>query len=101
MKFLVKWQIKESTGLDGLKSFSQMNDEQEKQMRGGVKVVGRWHDLVGRTGLMICESDSEQELMTYALRWSPYMTFQHSIVVDDEGARKVGRKLFAEAAVPA
>ncbi len=99
MKFLVRWKVKESAGLEGLKAFTQMNDEQESYMRGKVKLISRWHDLVGRTGVMICESDSEQELLAYGLRWSQYLAMEHCVVVNDEDARKIGKQLFAEAAV--
>lgn len=101
MKFLVKWNVKESAGLDGLKAFTQMSEGQEKQMQGRVKIISRYHDLVGRSGVMICEADNEEDLLLYGLRWSPYLSMEHCVVVDDEGARKIGQQLFAEAAVPA
>ena len=58
MKFMITCQFRPGKLHDGLSQFSQMTPEQDQADHGSaVKLIGRWHDLAGGRGVVICESD--------------------------------------------
>ena len=93
MTFLVKWHLHREKRHQTLALFSEMSVEQEEASRGDVKVLGRWHDIVGGTGVMVASATSVEAIASYALNWNAFMDFEIVPVVDDEGARAVGRKM--------
>lgn len=94
MKFLITWQIHEGKLHDTLTLFSQMSGQQEQAlMTGGVRLLGRWHDLVRGTGAAIFEADNVEALSAYALNWNRFMDLDISAVVDDAGAKALGKQL--------
>ena len=94
MKFLITWQMHEGKLHDTLSMFSQMNDDQEQAMMGGdIKLVTRWHDLVRGSGIAVYEAESAEALSAYSLNWNRVMDLDIYLVVDDEGARAIGKKL--------
>ena len=96
MKFLITWQMHEGKLHDTLSMFSQMTAEQEQSMMGdGVKLIGRWHDLVRGRGAAVFEAESEEALSAYAMNWNKYMDLDVSVVTDDEEARMIGQSQLA------
>lgn len=94
MKFLVTWQMYEGKLHDTLSFFSQMSDDEEAAMRGDkVKLLGRWHDLVGGGGVAIMESDDAAAVSAYSLAWNRFMDIQISVVVDDVEAKAIGKQM--------
>jgi len=65
-------------------------------MPEGVKIIGRWHDLAARSGVVILESDNLAGVQRYAGLWNPYMEIDIAPVLDDEGATTVGRQIIAD-----
>ena len=53
MKFLVTWNISEDKWIPVLKTFNGMTPAERKDAGEGVEIVGRWHDVVARTGASI------------------------------------------------
>jgi len=97
MKFLVQWQLHEGRLHDILSMFSKMTAEEEQGMMGdGIKLITRWHDLVGGSGVAIMESDSAEAISSYALAWNRFMDVDISVVVDDDTAKAIGNQLPTE-----
>ena len=93
MKFLVTWSLHEDTRHEVLSMFAQMPADQEKQMLGdNIKIIGRWHDLVGGQGVAIFESDSIEAISAYSLNWNKYMDLDIVPVLDDDETREIGKK---------
>jgi hypothetical protein len=38
-----------------------------------VKIIGRWHDVAARTGVVIFESNDPAAVQRYLGQWNPYM----------------------------
>lgn len=94
MKFLVTWQLHDGKLHDTLAMFAQMSDSDENsQLPEGVKIVGRWHDLVRGGGAAIIESPTAEALSAYALGWNRFMDLDIAPVVDDDEARTLGKSL--------
>jgi hypothetical protein len=96
MKFLVTWNIPHDTWIPVLKTFTAMTPEQRADAGDGVEIVGRWHDVVARTGVAILEAKDVKAVQRYALRWNPYMALTIAPVVEDEDAAAVYRSLVGE-----
>ena len=95
MKFMLRWRIHDDKRHDGFKTFSQMTAQDDQADMGErVKLIGRWHDLVGFTGVAIAESDDPQAIANWALNWNSILDVEVTPVLDDEEARAVGRKRF-------
>ena len=61
MKFMLNWCVHEDKRHDAAKAFSQMTAEDDKADLGeNLKLLGRWHDMVGFTGVAIYETDDPQ-----------------------------------------
>ena len=94
MKFLVTWQIHEGKLHDTLAMFSKMTADQEQLLMGGsVKLLSRWHDLVRGAGAAVFEAESGEALSAYSLNWNRFMDLDVAVVVDDKGAREIGRQM--------
>lgn len=97
MKFLVTWQLHEGKIHDTLSLFSKMSAEDEQAMMGDqIKLITRWHDLVGGSGVAVMESDSAEAISAYALGWNRFMDVDISVVVDDDAAKAIGSQLPSE-----
>ena len=58
---------------DALKTFSPNDGERRLgRYRREVKLIGRWHDLAGFTGVAIAESDDPQAIATWVLQLEQY-----------------------------
>ena len=92
MKFLVTWQVHEGKLHDTLALFSKLSMDQERALMGkGVTLISRWHDVLRGSGAAVFEADSAESLSAYALNWNRFMDLDIAVVVDDDGAREIGR----------
>ena len=58
MKFRVDWSIDQDNWIAVYKRWSSMSpQERANNIPAGGKLLGRWHDMSGRTGVAIVESD--------------------------------------------
>lgn len=96
MKFLVTWNISEDKWIPVLKTFNAMTPAERKDAGEGVEIVGRWHDVVARTGVAIFEAKDVKAVQRYALRWNPHMALTIAPVVEDEEAASVYRALVGD-----
>ncbi len=70
-----------------------MSDEDDSRDLGGVRLLGRWHDVIGSTGVAIAETDDPKKLSAWLLNWNGVMDLQSVPVLDDNEAREIGRQL--------
>ena len=92
MKFMVTWRVHETQRHETFKAFSQMTAEEDQADLGdGIKLIGRWHDLAGFTGVAICESDDPAAMASWVLNWNSVLDIETKIVFDDDEARAIGK----------
>jgi hypothetical protein len=89
MKFLITWNIPEDKWIPVLKTFCSMSPAERADVGEGVELVGRYHDVVARTGVAIFEAKDVRAVQRYALRWNPHMQLTISPVLEDEEAASV------------
>ena len=56
------------------------------QPPAGVQMIGRWHDIAGRTGVSVVEASDATLLAKWALEWSDLMDLETRSVINDEQA---------------
>ena len=56
------------------------------QPPAGVQMIGRWHDIAGRTGLSVVEASDATLLAKWALEWTDLMDLETRSVINDEQA---------------
>ena len=93
MKFMVTWRVHDDKRHDALKTFSEMTDADHERDLGGVKLIGRWHDIIGFTGVAIAETDDPQKLSAWLLHWNGLIDVQSTPVLDDNETQAVGREM--------
>lgn len=91
MKFMVTWRVHDEQRHQALEVFSGMSAEDEKADLGDVKLIGRWHDLVGFTGVAICEADSMTSVANWLLNWNAVLDADVTPVCDDAETRAIGK----------
>lgn len=92
MKFMITWQFHEGKIHEGYSEFFKMTTKEDAADRGSrIKQIGRWHDLAGGRGVVICESDSAEALANWALNWNGILDADIVPVLDDNEARALGR----------
>ena len=97
MKFMVNWSIDQDHWITVYKRWSSMSpQEQANNIPAGGKLLGRWHDMSGRTGVAIVESDDLAAVHRWIGQWNPYMDIDLTPVVDDEESAAIGRQIVAD-----
>jgi Domain of unknown function (DUF3303) len=91
MKFLISWRVHDDQRQDVFAAFSEMTAEDDAADKGDVKLIGRWHDLVGFTGVAVCEADDLAPVANWILNWNAVLDAEVTPVLDDEEARAIGR----------
>ena len=75
-----------------LKGFSAMTtDDDTKDLGDKIRMIGRWHDVAGGTGVVIIESDDAVAISNWTLNWNPFMDITVTPVLDDEETRAIGK----------
>ena len=99
MKFLCNWSIPQENWLPVLKKFTSMAPQEQTNAGEGVKIIGRWHDVAARTGVLIFESNDLAAVQRYIGLWNPYMEVDLVPALDDEEATTVYRQIIASSNV--
>ena len=84
---MITWSSFPETRHDAAKGFGQMTDADDEADHPGVKLIGRWHDLVAVGGWLICESDDISAVQSWALNWNGVLNMDVTPVVDDNEAK--------------
>lgn len=96
MKFRINWRIEQDKWLPVLKKWTSMTKDERADAGDEVKIIGRWHDMSSRTGVVICETSDLAALQCYVGRWNPYMEVDIAPVLDDEESAAAGERILAE-----
>ena len=97
MKFMVQWRVFPELRHEVMKGFSMMSDsDQQNDLGGKIKLIGRWHDVSRFEGVAIVECDDPQALANWALNWNHAMDLDTSIVLDDDEIRAIGQARFSD-----
>ncbi len=89
---MLTWRLHQEKRLDALKGFSAMTAEDDKADMGeNIRLIGRWHDVAGGTGVAIYESDDAVAMANWALNWNPILDATVIPVLDDEETRALGK----------
>ena len=96
MKFMINWSINEDKWLPVLKKWVSMSPQERANTGDGVKMIGRWLDMAGRTGVLIVESNDLAAVHRYIGQWNPYMDIDLTPVVDDEESAAISRQIIAD-----
>ena len=98
MKFRVNYRITDQDKyLPVLKKWISLSPQERASDAGdGVKMIGRWHDLAGKNGTVICESNDLAAVHRWIGKWNPYMECDITPVVDDEESAAVSRHIVAD-----
>ncbi len=78
---------------EALKTFSAMSDEDDSRNLGGVRLIGRWHDVIGFTGVAIAETDDPKAISAWLLNSNGVIDVQSVPVLDDNETREIGRQM--------
>ena len=81
---MINWSIGEDKWLPVLKKWVSMLPQERANTGDGVKMIGRWIDMAGRTGVLIVKSNDLAAVHSYIGQWNPYMDIDLTPVVDDE-----------------
>jgi len=94
MLFLSKWRMHPGKAQEAYKVFSQLPAGDEVGDGGGkIRLIGRWHDVSGGTGVAISECDDPQALALWSLNWTMMMDIEITPVVADEEAKAIGKAM--------
>jgi len=92
MKFMLQWRVHEDKRHEVLKAFSAMTAKDDKADTGpNIKLIGRWHDVAGFTGVAIAETNDPEALASWALNWNSGLDLEITPVLDDAETRRVGK----------
>ena len=95
MKLICHWRIPHDNCLPVLKKFTSMSPQEQKNAGDGVTIIGRWHDVAARTGVVIFESNDPALVQRYLGQWNPYMEIDLAPVLDDDESTAVYRQILA------
>lgn len=95
MKFKVDYAIDQDKWLPVLEIWSSMTPEQRADAGEGVTLIGRWHDMGGRTGVAIMEAADAAALTRYLTVWNPHMDLDVAPVLDDEESAALAQEIVA------
>jgi hypothetical protein len=95
MKFLGTYKIDQDKYLPILKKWISMSPQQQGDAGAEVTIIGRWHDVAGRRGMAIFETNDAAALARYLGLWNPYMEIEVAPVFDDAEVTEIGRHIVA------
>jgi len=98
MKFMARWQIREEKWVPILKLWSCLTPQQRADGGTGVKILGRWHDMAARSGVVVLEAADLAAALRYAGQWNPHMDIDLVPVVDDEESAGIAKQIVAASA---
>lgn len=92
MKFMVQWCVHEGSRHEALKAFSQTTLKDELGAGADkMKFIGRWHDIVGLTGVAIIETNDINAINGWLLKWNAIVDITVTPVLDDEETKQAAK----------
>jgi hypothetical protein len=95
MKFRVIWEIHPDKRQEVMSVFAGMELADYKAASGpGIKIIGRWHDVMNMTGVVICEADDAEAIASWVTQWHTVCDFDLVPVLEDEEAHALAREMY-------
>ena len=88
----MKWNIEQDKWVPILKAWTSMTPAQRADAGPGVKIVGRWHDVNARCGVLILETSDAGAMGRYLNQWNTLCNLEVAPALDDEESAAVGKK---------
>jgi hypothetical protein len=85
MLFVVTYSVRSEDRNAGQERFKKTGGQPPK----GVRMIGRWHSVEVRRGVIVCETDDAQALASWVQQWSDLVTFDIYPAIDDTGFAKL------------
>jgi hypothetical protein len=93
---MIHWEIHPDKRHEVFGGFAAMAlEDYQNQAQEKVNVIGRWHDVVNGTGVVICEADDTEALGQLMMHWNGVCDFEIVTALTDEEAHAVCREHFA------
>lgn len=92
MYFLMSYKIRPGKRDEGVERFLKTGAPPPK----GVKMVSRWHNLAGQSGLTIGETDDPLTVQEWCMQWNDVLEFDVQNVFPDEQAGQLMAKVYAK-----
>lgn len=85
MHFMIIWTFKPEHSEDAIARFTETGATPPE----GVKMLARWHDVSGRRGFAIAQTDDAVAASKWCYQWSDLLSFEVIPVLDDEQLAQV------------
>ena len=97
MIFMCTYRVDRDKQAETQAFFANMTEEQiAGEYPDGVTQITRWHDVPNGNGVIIVETDNQENLTSWMMSWSSMCTFPIvKPVVDDQTGRKLVQELLA------
>ena len=93
MRVMVHWTIHPDKRHDVFAGFAAMDlDDYKNQPGPTITTVGRWHDVINGTGVVIFETDDMEALGQVLMLWNGVCDFKMATAMTDEEAHEVCKK---------
>ena len=89
MKYMVQWRVHEDKRHEALAAFSGMGSAENEPGLSDLNLIGRWHDVIGFTGVAIVETDDPKVLSMWLLNWNKFIDIEAIPVFDDDETRAI------------
>ena len=96
MKFLASWSIPEDKWLPVCKRWGSMSAQERANAGDGVRIIGRWHHMTARTGVVILQAEDLAAVQRYVGQWNAHLDAELVPVLDDEQSAAVARQIVAD-----
>ena len=96
MKFMITYSYRETNFLPVLRAWGSMSPQERADVGEGVKLIGRWHDVVGRSVINIVEANDSAAVAPFFGRWNSNGDCVITPVLDDEEAAAAARQIVAD-----
>ena len=96
MKFMLTYSYPRDNFQPALKAWGSLSPQERAKVGDGVKLIGRWHDVVGRRSVVIVESNDLAAVTRWIAGWNTFGDSTITPVFDDEESGAVARQIAAD-----
>jgi len=86
MKFCATYRVPHGNWRQVLQTFSSLTPEERADVGEGVALIGRWHDMSSRRGVVILESDDAAAVQRFIGRRNSHMDIDLAPVLEERWA---------------